>query len=75
MVAQSIAVWAWLAGATHPVVVGKLTPSPEGRYSFVYGKSYLSNPLAYALQPGLWTMPAPTMETLAILSLTSTWSN
>ncbi|MCU9969487.1 type II toxin-antitoxin system HipA family toxin [Mobiluncus mulieris] len=53
MVAQSIAVWAWLAGATHPVVVGKLTPSPEGRYSFVYGKSYLSNPLAYALQPGL----------------------
>lgn len=53
MTAQSIAVWAWLAGASSPVVAGRLTPSPEGRYSFVYGKSYLGHPLAYALQPEL----------------------
>ncbi|NMX11410.1 type II toxin-antitoxin system HipA family toxin [Mobiluncus mulieris] len=53
MAAQSIAVWVWLTGATRPVVAGRLAPSPEGRYSFVYGKSYLNHPLAYALQPGL----------------------
>jgi len=41
-------VWTWLPDSTEPVVAGRLVRS-RGRYSFLYGQSYLNNPNAIPL--------------------------
>jgi serine/threonine-protein kinase HipA len=41
-------VWAWLPGATEPVVAGRVSPSGDG-YRFAYGESYLALPDAISL--------------------------
>ncbi|MFK3772946.1 type II toxin-antitoxin system HipA family toxin [Pseudomonas sp. NPDC089406] len=42
-------VWAWLPGATEPVVAGRLVRQGDDRFAFLYGRSYLANPNAIAL--------------------------
>ena len=46
-------VWAWTPGATEPVVAGRLQRLPDGRFGFVYGRSYQRLPQAVALGPDL----------------------
>jgi len=61
-------VWAWLPGATEPVVAGLLTRQDDGRLTFNYGQSYLDRDDAIALyepelplRPGL-IEPAERMQ-------------
>lgn len=42
-------VWVWLPGATEPVVAGRLVRQGDDRFAFLYGRSYLANPEAIAL--------------------------
>jgi serine/threonine-protein kinase HipA len=42
-------VWAWLPGATEPVVAGRVVAVDGGRYVFAYGQSYLARPDAVPL--------------------------
>lgn len=42
-------VWAWLPGATEPVVAGRLVAVDGERYVFAYGRSYLARPDAIPL--------------------------
>lgn len=43
-------VWAWLPGSSEPVVAGRLVRQQQyDRFAFIYGKSYLANPGAIAL--------------------------
>jgi serine/threonine-protein kinase HipA len=42
-------VWAWLPGATEPVVAGRIVAVDGGRYVFAYGQSYLARPDAVPL--------------------------
>lgn len=42
-------VWAWLPGATEPVVAGRIVAGEHGRYVFAYGRSYLGRPDAVSL--------------------------
>lgn len=43
-------VWAWLPGDVEPVVAGRLVRDPgSNRFSFLYGRSYLTNPRAIPL--------------------------
>src|SRR2546430_1142914 len=46
---RSAFVWAWLPGATEPVVAGRLVAVESGRYVFAYGQSYLARPDAVPL--------------------------
>lgn len=42
-------VWAWLPGSSLPVVAGRLVRQADDRFGFIYGRSYLANPRAIAL--------------------------
>ena len=42
-------VWAWLPGATEPVVAGRVVAVDVDRYVFAYGKSYVARPDAVPL--------------------------
>lgn len=42
-------VWAWLPGATEPVVAGRVVALDGERYVFAYGQSYLARPDAVPL--------------------------
>ncbi|GAA0734275.1 type II toxin-antitoxin system HipA family toxin [Dactylosporangium roseum] len=42
-------VWAWLPGATEPVVAGRVVAVDGDRYVFAYGQSYLARPDAVPL--------------------------
>jgi len=46
---RSAFVWAWLPGATEPVVAGRVVAVDHGRYVFAYGQSYLARPDAVPL--------------------------
>ena len=45
---SDIYVWAWLPGAAHPVVAGRIRAYGKN-YQFAYGESYLSRPEAISL--------------------------
>ena len=54
MISEPLFIWAYLPGESAPVVAGKLqvAATPTGHVgSFTYGKSYLGNPNALALDP------------------------
>ncbi len=64
---SDVYVWAWLPGATSPVVAGRIRPYGKG-YQFAYGESYMSRPEAISLftaelplQPG-WIDPPEGMD-------------
>jgi serine/threonine-protein kinase HipA len=69
-------VWAWLPGATDPVVAGRVQQQAQSgrpaRYSFTYGRSYLQNSKAIPLftelpmEQGL-QMPASGLEIAGVL--------
>lgn len=43
-------VWIWLPGHAEPVVAGRLVrQAPNDRFAFIYGRSYLANPYAIAV--------------------------
>lgn len=43
-------VWIWLPDSSEPVVAGRLVRQvPSDRFAFIYGKSYLANPQAIAV--------------------------
>lgn len=46
---RSAFVWAWLPGATEPVVAGRVVAVDHARYVFAYGQSYLARPDAVPL--------------------------
>jgi serine/threonine-protein kinase HipA len=46
---RSVFVWAWLPGATEPVVSGRVVAVDGDRYVFAYGQSYLARPDAVPL--------------------------
>lgn len=46
---RSAFVWAWLPGATEPVVAGRVVAVDGDRYVFAYGQSYLARPDAVPL--------------------------
>lgn len=55
MTSESVYVWAWIPGASSPVVAGRLDP---GRViEFTYGRSYLEREGAVALGPHLALLP------------------
>lgn len=63
-------VWTWLPDALDPVVAGRLTPE-GGRFTFVYGRSYLNRPDAIALylpELPLQSEPIDPLGTLAMAS-------
>ncbi len=49
-VAKNCFVWIWLPGKAEPVVAGRLVRQRQyDRFAFIYGKSYLANPEAIAV--------------------------
>lgn len=56
-------VWAWTPAADHPVVAGRLQQLTDGRFGFVYGRSYQRLPQAVALGPDLPLGPGLLMPT------------